>query len=118
TIVLKDFDRPFFIAAGEVGHPGKYELRSDVTVTEAVAIAGGFTSRSKHSQIVVFRRLTDDIVEAHIVNVNNLIKHRNLDDNILLQPGDMLFVPQNLISKIRQYMPASSLSLYANPAGF
>ena len=35
--------------------PGKYDLRSDLTVTEAVAIAGGFTDKSKHSQVVLFR---------------------------------------------------------------
>jgi protein involved in polysaccharide export with SLBB domain len=45
TVVLKDFDKPYFIAAGEVGHPGKYELRSDTTVAEAVAIAGGVHAR-------------------------------------------------------------------------
>src|SRR6202521_2175589 len=41
SIELKDFDKPYFIVAGEVNHQGKYELRSDTTVTEAVAIAGG-----------------------------------------------------------------------------
>ncbi len=35
TISLKDFDKPFFLASGQVGKPGKYELRSDTTVTEA-----------------------------------------------------------------------------------
>ena len=118
TVVLKDFDKPYFIAAGEVGHPGKYELRSDTTVTEAVAIAGGFTSRSKHSQIVLFRRISDETVESHLLDVKSMLKSRSLGEDIHLRPGDVLFVPQNMISKIRQFLPASSLSLYANPTGF
>src|SRR2546428_8113382 len=44
TVAVKDFDKPYFIATGEVARPGKYELRSDATVTEALAIAGGLTT--------------------------------------------------------------------------
>jgi len=118
TVVLKDFDRPYFIASGEVGHPGKYELRADTTVGEAIAIAGGFTPRAKHSQVVLFRRISEDRFEAHLLNVKEILKSKNLEEDARLQPGDFLFVPQNLISKVRQYLPASSLSLYANPTGF
>lgn len=118
TVVLKDFDKPYFIAAGEVGHPGKYELRSDTTVTEAVAIAGGFTPRSKHSQVVLFRRISDDTVESHLLNVKTILKSRKLGEDVHLRPGDLLFVPQNTVSKVRQFLPDSLLSLYANPAEF
>jgi polysaccharide biosynthesis/export protein len=118
TVVLKDFDKPYFIAAGEVGHPGKYELRADTTVTEAVAIAGGFTPRAKHSQLVLFRRISEETVESHLLNLKAILRSRELGEDVHLRPGDVVFVPQNLISKIRQFLPASSLSLYANPAGF
>lgn len=118
TVVLKDFDKPYFIAAGEVGHPGKYELRSDTTATEAVAIAGGFTPRSKHSQVILFRKISDDTVESHLLNVKTMLKSRKLGEDVHLRPGDLLFVPQNTVSKVRQFLPASDLSLYANPAQF
>src|ERR1035437_994698 len=58
TIALKDFEKPYFIAAGQVGRPGKYDIRSSITVTEAVAIAGGFNDRSKHSKVVLYRPVT------------------------------------------------------------
>ena len=32
SVILKDFERPFFVAGGQVGRPGKYELRSPTTV--------------------------------------------------------------------------------------
>jgi len=118
TVVLRDFDKPYFIAASEVGHPGKYELRADTTVTEAVAIAGGFTPRAKHSQVVLFRRISEETIESHVLNLKAILRSRELGENAHLLPGDLVFVPQNLISKIRQFLPASSLSLYANPAGF
>ncbi len=46
SIDLKDFEKPYFLAFGEVGHPGRYELRGDTTVTAALAMAGSTRIRS------------------------------------------------------------------------
>ena len=118
TVTLKDFEKPFFLAGGQLGHPGKYELRSPTTVTEAIAIAGGFNEQAKHSQVVLFRRVHEGLVEAHVLNVKAMFSSRNLDEDIELKPGDMLFVPQNRISKLRRYLPTSSLSTFFSPAQF
>ena len=118
SIILKDFEKPFFLAGGQVARPGKYELRSPTTVAEAVAIAGGFTEQAKHSQVVLFRKLLDGVVETHVLNVKSMLASRNLEEDVDLKPGDMLFVPQNRISKIRKYLPASSLSTFFTPAQF
>ncbi len=118
TIALKDFDKPYFIVGGEVNHPAKYELRSDTRVTEAVAIAGGLTPRAKHSQVVLFRRVSDDLVESRLLDVKTMLKSKTLAEDIHLRSGDFLFVPQNLISKIKQYLPTSSMSMYASPTQF
>ena len=118
NVILRDFDKPYFIAGGQVGHPGKYEIRSATSVSEAVAIAGGFTEQSKHSQVVLFRKIADGVVEAHVINVKAMLASRNLEEDMAIKPGDMLFVPQNRISKIRKFLPASSLSTFFTPAQF
>ena len=118
SVILKDFERPFFVAGGQVGRPGKYELRSPTTVAEAIAVAGGFTEQSRHSQVVVFRTVTTGVVEARVLNVKAMLASRNLEEDFELQPGDMLFVPQNRISKIRKFLPVSSLSTFFTPAQF
>ena len=118
SVTLKDFEKPFFLAGGQLGHPGKYELRSPTTVTEAIAIAGGLTEQAKHSQVVLFRRVHQGLVEAHVLNVKAMLSSRSLNEDIELKPGDMLFVPQNRISKFRRYLPTSSLSTFFSPAQF
>lgn len=118
SILLKDFEKPFFIAGGQVARPGKYELRTPTTVSEAVAIAGGFNDQARHSQVVLFRKLLDGVVETHVLNVKAMLARRNLEEDVELKAGDMLFVPQNRISKIRRYLPASSLSTFFTPAQF
>lgn len=118
TVSLKDFDKPFFLASGQVGKPGKYELRSDTTLTEALAIAGGFNESAKHSQIVLFRRVSKETVEARVFNVKHMLKSKNLEEDPHLMPGDMVYVPQNVWSKVRRYLPTSSMGVYANPTPF
>lgn len=118
TISLKDFERPYFLASGEVAHPGRYELRGDLTVHEAVAIAGGFTPHAKHSQVVLFRRISAETAEAHLVDLKKMLNCRNLSEDLHLAPGDFVYVPQSRISKIRKYIPASSTNWYLNPLQF
>lgn len=116
TILIKDFDKPSFIAGGEVGRPGKYELRSDTTVTAAVAIAGGFTAQARHSEVILFRRVSETMVESRVLNLKSLLQSRNLSEDIYLRPGDMVYVPKNTMSKVKQYLPIANLSTYFNPA--
>ena len=73
TVTLKDFDKPYFLASGEVARPGKYELRGDLTVNEAVAIAGGFTQQARHSQVVVFRRISAYVAETHVMDMKKML---------------------------------------------
>ena len=116
TVALKDFDKPSFIVAGQVGHPGKYELRSDTTLVEALAIAGDLTTAAKHSQVVLFRRASSDMFEARVFNVKQMLGSHNLEEDPHLLPGDLVFVPQNKISKIQRYLPTTSVGAYVNPA--
>jgi polysaccharide biosynthesis/export protein len=116
SVSLKDVEKPYVIVTGQVGKPGKYDLRSSLTVTEAVAIAGGFNEKAKHSQVVLFHPTPNGLVEAKLVNVKRLFASRNMSEDIHLQPGDMVYVPQNAYSKIQRYIPTSSLGAYYNPA--
>ncbi len=116
TVELKDFEKPYFIAGGEVGHPGKYELRGDTTVAQAVAIAGGFAEHAKHSQVLLFRRVSDDWVEVKQVNMKKMLQQANLREDMHLNPGDMLFVPQTALGKLgKAFFPRLSLGPYIRP---
>jgi protein involved in polysaccharide export with SLBB domain len=118
TVTLKDFDKPFFIASGEVTHPGKYELRSQTTVAEAVAIAGGFNLQAKHSQVILFRRVSPELVEARVVDVKRILKEKDLNEDVTLQAGDFLVVPKSLVSNVMRFMPASSMGMFLTSGSF
>jgi polysaccharide export outer membrane protein len=118
AVALKEFEHPYFVAGGEVGKPGKYELRADTTIMEAVEIAGGFTHEAKHSQVLLFRRVNDDLVEARVFNLKKMLQERSLSEASQLRPGDLVFVPQNSISKIERYLSKPALSMYVSSTQF
>jgi polysaccharide biosynthesis/export protein len=118
TVTLTDFEKPYFIVGGQVGHPGKFDLRGDTTVTQAIEIAGGFTDRSKHSQVLLFRKVSDEWVEARELNMKEMLHSGDLAEDLHLQPGDMIFVPQNNISKIERFLPLPHPGIIINPNSF
>ena len=109
NVELKEFEKPYFIAGGELGHPGKYELRGDTTVAEAVAIAGGFTEKSKHSEVVVFRRTPEGWLEAKRLDIKQMLASKDLAEDIHLRPGDLIYVPKNTLSKLHEFIPSPGM---------
>ncbi len=118
AVALREFEHPYFVAGGEVGKPGKYELRADTSIIEAIQIAGGFTHEAKHSQVLLFRHVNDNLVEAHIFDLKKMLKERRLGEPPQLRPGDLVFVPQNSISKIEQFLSKPALSMYVSSTQF
>jgi len=89
-----------------------------LTVNEAVAVAGGFTQQARHSQVVLFRRVSTEVAESHVLDLKKMLNSHDLREDWHLRPGDFVYVPQSRISKIRRFVPASSMNLYLNPLQF
>lgn len=118
SITLKEFQKPFFIADGQLGHPGRYEIHGPVTLTEGIAIAGGFLESAKHSQVVLYRRVNDQWTSAQIINVKKMEGDRDMKEDPLLHPGDMLFVPKNRMSKVKPFIPTTNVGMAAYAAQY
>ncbi len=72
--------RPFFIL-GEVNKPGSYPYANEMTVINAVALGGGYTTRAKTGKIIVRRAATPD-------------KEEWISEDALVYPGDVLRVDE------------------------
>jgi len=113
TLVLKDFEKPYFVVGGEVANPGRFEMRGQVTAVQAIAMAGGFKAASaKHSQVVLFRRVGPDLAKTEILNLKSAMSAKNTEPLADLRPGDMLIVPQNAVSKIERFVKWANIGTY------
>jgi polysaccharide biosynthesis/export protein len=113
NITLKDFQKPYFMALGQVGKPGKYDLRGETTLTQGVALAGGFTPKgAKTSQVLLFRQASDDWLEVRKIDVKKMLNGKDLREDVHLRPGDMIYVPTSVYAKVEEYIPKANLGLY------
>lgn len=103
---LADFQKPFFTVLGQVGKPGQYDLRYDLTVTQAIAVAGGF-ARSAKTQVFLYRAVSSNWAEVRELKIKDILRGKNISEDLHLRPGDMLYVPEKTISKFQQYVPYS-----------
>src|SRR2546423_15572069 len=116
TIVLKEFQRPYFVVAGEVNQPGKIEMRERVTAIQAIMFAGGMKETAKSSQVVVFRTINNsDMAEVKLLNLKSIRRTSDLENDLTLQAGDMVVVPRDKISKIERFMRVASVAAFMAP---
>ncbi len=110
---LVEFQKPYFMVSGQVGKPGQYDLRHDTTVSEAIALAGGFLPTAK-TQVFVYHRVSSGWMEVKKLNLKDLLNGKNINEDIQMQPGDMIFVPEKFIANFKKYVPYTT-GLYFNP---
>ncbi|HME12873.1 MAG TPA: polysaccharide biosynthesis/export family protein [Candidatus Acidoferrum sp.] len=103
---LTDFQKPYFVVLGQVGKPGQYDLRYDMTITQAVAVAGGFAPTAK-TQLLYYHPISNNMMEVKRLNIKEVLNGKNVNEEVHLSPGDMIFVPEKAITKFRKYVPYS-----------
>jgi polysaccharide biosynthesis/export protein len=118
TVELKEFEKPYFVVSGEVTHPGKYDLRGEATVMQALTVAGGLNDRAKTSEILLFRRVSEEMVEVKKINIKAMMKSKDLSEDLHLRAGDMILVPRSTMSKISRFIPLPTLGMYFNPLSY
>lgn len=77
-----------YYLSGEVGKAGAFPLVRPLTVLEAITLAGGIREFGNGKKIIIMRG-----AERIKFNYNEVIKGKKLEQNILLQPGDHIYVP-------------------------
>jgi len=77
---------------GQVNKPGEFVVNPQVDVMQALSMAGGLTAFADTNDIKILRR-TGDKQTAISFRYNDVLKGRNLSQNIVLQSGDIVAVP-------------------------
>lgn len=77
---------------GEVATPGVFDLIRPTRLIEALAMAGGLTEFAKLDEIVLLRDTPDGETRLTL-SYKAIVSGRNLQENLLLQPGDTIIVP-------------------------
>jgi polysaccharide biosynthesis/export protein len=119
NVDLEDFQKPLFTVTGQVSKPGQYELRSNISVAEAIAVAGGLQPTAK-TQIFLFHRTPDgSMFQVQKFDLKAVMNGKNLEEDATVRPGDLIVIPEKFIVQFKKYVPYSfNLGTYLNPTQF
>ena len=93
TVIVEQIKSQKFNILGMVSKPGSYLLGNSPTVLDALALAGGFRDFAKQKSIYVLRQNPDGTQTRLAFNYKDVIKGKNPEQNIKLQPNDTVVVP-------------------------
>jgi len=93
TVMVDKVSSLSFNIVGNIGHPGYFPLTRRMTVLDAIAMAGGFRDFAKTKKVYVLRTTANGTQERLPFNYNEVIKGKNPQQNIELQPRDTIVVP-------------------------
>jgi polysaccharide biosynthesis/export protein len=92
TVIVKESRSRVVYTVGKVQRPGPHPLAPDMTVMQALSAAGGFAEWADTKNVMIIRR--DEGKETRIkFNFKEFAGGDNLEQNILLKPGDTIVVP-------------------------
>jgi polysaccharide biosynthesis/export protein len=77
-----------YYITGEVNKTGQFQMITPITVMEALSLAGGFREFANTKKVLIWRK--GKLIRF---NYKEVLEGKNLEQNILIEPGDQIVVP-------------------------
>lgn len=90
TIAIAQLGKPSVLVLGNVKTPGKYDLRSDARLTDAIAAAGGLATVNGDLPVA---RISDDSGAPQNVSLQKLLHDGDVTQDVPLHNGEVVYVP-------------------------
>jgi polysaccharide biosynthesis/export protein len=97
SIAITQLAQPNVLVLGDVKNPGKYQLRSDARVTDAIAAAGGLAEVNGE---LPQARVSDEQGQITQVSLQSLLHDGDVSQDQQLAEGDVVYVPGPTLIKI------------------
>jgi polysaccharide export outer membrane protein len=92
TVVVKTINSRKVYITGNVLKPASYPLTGEMTVLQLIAVAGGLLEYADSKNVVVMRK-ENGRDQSFKFNYKDVVRQKNIKQNILLKPGDTVIVP-------------------------
>jgi polysaccharide biosynthesis/export protein len=93
SVMVEQSNSQKFNILGQILKPGSYAIANSPTVLDAIALAGGFRDFAKQKSIYILRQGADGQDARLPFNYKDVIKGKNLEQNVKILPRDTIVVP-------------------------
>jgi polysaccharide export outer membrane protein len=94
TVMVRQINSKMVYVIGEVARQGAQQMRQDFRVLDALASAGGFTPFAGKNNVKIIRKGNGSGPIEFTFDYKAFVAGRDLEQNILLLPGDQIVVPE------------------------
>jgi polysaccharide export outer membrane protein len=106
SINLIEYVAPRIYVGGQVAKPGSYDLRAGQTLMQAIILAGGFTREANRKMVLHARPAGEGKLKMTEFDVMRMLSNSKAAQEVLLQDGDYVFVPDSKLSKMSRVIEA------------
>ncbi len=104
TIFIHQFGNQKVYVLGEIQKPGGYQIERGMTVTQAIALAGGFKRTASRGSVLLIRKGADGNVSARRINMKTFLSAHPNSQNQLLKAMDIIYVPRTFIANLDVFL--------------
>lgn len=103
VVIISVGAQPVFVL-GEVAKPGRLETAEVLTVSRAVASAGGLLATAQAGSVMVVRTVGVERPTAYRVDLASVLSAGDLAQDIELRSNDVVYVPKSLIGDVGEFV--------------
>lgn len=92
SVIVTEINSLKISVSGNVNSPGIFKISDKISLVEAISLAGGVTRLAQTKKIRIIR-IKDDAKRIYQVNYKVIVSDGELDQDILIYPGDSVVVP-------------------------
>jgi len=108
TVYVPPLEMNKVFVLGEVKNPKVVNIKGRLTITEAIAEAGGFAQNAvKSSVIVISGELGSQ--KGIRVDLKQFLKRADASQNVELKPGDIVYVPKSFVADVERFLAAIAI---------
>ena len=104
TVILRSFEGQRIYVGGEVNSPQVINMVGRINALQAIFDAGGLRDDAKLSSVIIVSRGPDNRPLARKVNLKKALKGKLPEEDYLLKPFDMVYVPKTTLAKANQFI--------------
>jgi protein involved in polysaccharide export with SLBB domain len=99
SVIVREFSDQRVFVFGEVKSPGAITLKGNMTIIDAMAIAGGIKETGKSGSVILIRRSPDASYTGYRVDIGDILKSES-GQSLMLMPADVVYVPRTAIARV------------------
>lgn len=104
SVLIARLEQRFVYVIGEVKRPGRVEIIGGITISAALAEAGGIDPHGKPSSVMVVRTTGVERPMAFKVDATKILSARDMSQDVVLRADDVVYVPKSVIGKVDEFV--------------